>query len=152
MALIGPMNQRDPRFQEALLRGAAGGPKNMLGLSKFITSQHVGREMDTRLRFAQLAQQQRAFRDKLKLAKKGQRFNYKMGKQSLKDRRQDLNRTMGLGLLTAGFGFLEGRRRASLREEDRAMRKKYYDSYEKKYITNTTNQMPDWGAGRHSGE
>lgn len=144
MALIGPTNQRDPRFQEALLRGAAGGPKNMLGVSKFITSQHTGREMDTRLRFANLAQQHRAFKDRLKLSKSRQKFQYKYAKQSLKDRRQELNRTMGLGLLTAGFGFLEGRRRAQLREEDRATRKKWWESS----VANpkrSQDAMPDWG-------
>lgn len=129
MALVGAANRRDPRFQEALLRAGAGGPKNMIGASKAITSQHVGREMQTRLDLARLAQNQREFTNRLGLARNRMRFRHKMFKQGMKDARQDLNRTTMLGLATTGFGFLEGRRRKQLTEKDNEKRDKWMADY-----------------------
>lgn len=129
MALVGPTNQRDPRFQEAMLRAGAGGPRNMIGLSKRITAAHTGREMSQRLAFAKLAQNQRQFADRLGLARKQMKWQNKLFKQQLHDKRQDLNRTMGLGLLTAGFGFLEGRRRRQLTAADTADRQAWQNEY-----------------------
>jgi hypothetical protein len=143
MALVGSTNRRDPRFQEALLRAGAGGPKNLIGVSKRATAAHTGREMNQRLAFAKLAEQQRYFNERLGLSRSRLQIQNRMFKQRLHDSRQNLNRTMGLGLLTTGFGFLEGRRRKQLTAEDnadraawqkeyRGMRRKEHDAFMKR--------------------
>lgn len=156
MALVGAMNRRDPRFQEALLRAGAGGPKNLIGASKQITAAHVGSEMENRLAFARLAQQQRQFTDRLGLSRQRLQWQNKLFKQQLHDRRQDMSRTMGLGLLTTGFGYLEGRRRKQLTAKDTAERKKwredFLDEIRQSRYHGGGSGMPAWSALPWSGE
>lgn len=143
--MIGPTNQDDPRLQEALLREAAGGPKNLIGLSKRITAAHTGHDMGQRLAFARLAQNQRQFTDRLGLARKKLEWQNKLFKQQLHEQRQDLNRTMGLGLLTTGFGFLEGRRRKELTAQDNAERARFRKKMEAFYDSQMAKQYPPSG-------
>lgn len=117
-------NFRDPRYQKAMLRAQAN-PLGTQGQTDAITAQHAAGEAAMHNRFKAIETQKRDFksslglsRGRLNLAKDNLKFEKKAFKQSLHDKRQDLNRTMYLGLGTAGWSFLEGRRRAQLRRED----------------------------------
>ncbi len=116
-------NFKDPRFQEALLQSGAGGPKNQLGLSKQITGDFVGNQIRTKLAFGDLARNKRATEGALKRGYDSLSFQNKWFKQALKDKRQDTNRTFGLGLVTLGPAFLQGKARANDIRAESALRK-----------------------------
>jgi hypothetical protein len=117
---IGPINFKDPRFQEAMLKAGAGGPRNQLGLAQGITDRFTTNQAQQLLSFQELANQRRGFEANLGLAERRLKFNNKAFKKGLSDRRRESNLATGTGLFTAGLGFLEGRRRSKLLKEDAA--------------------------------
>jgi hypothetical protein len=126
-------NYRDPRYQKAMLRAQAN-PVGTQGATDAVTSQHALNEVNIHNQFKNLETSKRDFksslglsRGRLNLAKKQLKIDAKHFAQGLKDSRQDLNRTMLLGLGTAGWSFMEGRRRATLRREDIARDKKRHE-------------------------
>lgn len=140
-ALVGgATNMNDPRLQRQVLAAGANPLRNQIGAIQNVTQQHVSRDIGTRLRFAELGIQDRSHQDRMQLAtkrlalnEKQFKFGQKMFKQADKDRHQDLDRSMLLGLGTAGWSFLEGKRRANVMRKQTAERqelltimKKYY--------------------------
>jgi hypothetical protein len=117
-------NYRDPRYQKAMLRAQAN-PVGTQGATDAVASQHALNEASIHNQFINMETQKRDFKSsmglakgRLSLAKKQLAHDKKNFKQKLKDGRQDMNRTMLLGLGTAGWSFMEGRRRATLRRAD----------------------------------
>jgi hypothetical protein len=132
-------NWRDPRYQKALL-GAASRPLATQGQVDDVASAHASREQQTHNQFMEIETGKRDFkssmglaRGRLSLAQDQLKFEKKAFKQSLHDKRQDTHRTMLLGLGTAGWSFLEGRRRKELQREDLARDIEMHETLMKHY-------------------
>jgi hypothetical protein len=117
---IGPINFKDPRFQEAQLQATAGGPKNRLGLAQQITDRFTANQLNQKLAFQNLATQKRGFESSLSLGKQALMSNDRRFNNLLNYKQRESKIAAGVGLFGAGLGMLEGRRRKKLLQADAA--------------------------------
>lgn len=140
-------NANDPRYQREKQRvaakGAMRGGTPVFGAMENVSARHAAQQAQTRETFnrlgieSKLAEQRFGMaKERIKMADKERglskdrlAFSKKMFGKEMDDRKSNLRWTIGLGLGTAGLGYMEGRRRANKLEEERKTRRGFEERY-----------------------